>query len=72
MSFEDVPYFSYARSFLKATLFFNSASVLLNFFMNCALNVLLSTYKHYHNEALFVFTLFVSISKPKSIYIVSM
>ena len=55
-------------------LFLNSPSVLLNFFLNCASNVsyvLLNTYKHHHRETLFLFTKFVFMSRPRSIYIVS-
>ena len=56
--------------FFQATLFFNPASVLLNFFMNGALNiawVLLNTYTQYQVEAIFIFT----ISRFRSIYVVS-
>ena len=61
--------------FYKQPFFFNSASVLLNFYMNWATNVtylLLNTYNHYHTEARFIITIFVSMSRPRSIYVVSM
>ena len=60
---------------LKATLIFNSASVLLNFFMNLAsyvAQVLLNTYNHHYTETHFISRIFVSMPRPKSIYIVSM
>ena len=63
------------QAFFISNAFFNSASVLLNFFINRALSValvLLSTYKHYHNETLFTFTISVSMSRPSSIYVASM
>ena len=31
-----------------------------------------SSYKHYHNEALFISTIFVSMPRPTSVYILSM
>ena len=34
--------------------------------------VLLYTYKHHHTETLFMFTIFVPMSRPTSIYVVSM
>ena len=49
-------------------------SVLLSFFMILASNVpqmLLDTYKH-HTEGIFSFTILVSMSKPRSIYVVYM
>ena len=65
----------YFENSLDYTLFFNSASVLLNFFMNWASNVasvLLNANKHHHSETLFLFTIFVFISRPRYIYVVSM
>ena len=32
----------------------------------------LTTYKHYHTETLFIVTIFVSMSRPRYIYVVSM
>ena len=32
----------------------------------------LNTYKQHYNEALFMFTIFVSMFRPRSIYVVSM
>ena len=63
------------RFFYKQSLLFNSASVLLNFFINWASNVacvLLNTYNHHYVETLCIFNIFVSISRPRSIYVVSM
>ena len=60
--------------FLYATLFFNSASVLLNNPINCCFKCfkcclgVANTYKHHHTEMLHVFTIFVSLSTPRSIY----
>ena len=54
--------------------FFKSGSVLFIFFINWALNVvykLLSTYQNYHNETLFIFTILVSLSRPRSLYVIS-
>ena len=51
------------------------ASVLLNFFMNWGPNVvsvLHYTHRHYHAETRFVFIIFVSMSRPRSIYVASM
>ena len=48
-------------------LLINSASVLLNVFINWASNVtlvLLNTYKHHHTKELYIFTIFVSMSGP--------
>ena len=59
--------FLYKQHFL-----FNLASVLLNFFLNWASNVaqvLLNTYKYHHNETLYIFTIIVFISRPRSIYV---
>ena len=53
----------------KDTRFFNSASVLLNFFTNQASNVtyvLLNKYKHCHTETLFIFSVFLSMSRTTS------
>ena len=62
--------------FNKQWMFFNSASVLLNFFMNWASNVAqvaFNTNKHHHTETLFAsFTIFVAMSRPRSIYVLSM
>ena len=49
--------------FLWATLFFNSASVLLKFFINAASGVayvLLTAHNHHHTETHFTFSIFVS------------
>ena len=59
--------------FLQATLFFNSASVLLNILINWASNfayVLLNTCKQHHTETLYIFTTFGFVSTPRSIYAV--
>ena len=59
--------FLYKQCFL-----FNLASVLLNFFLNWASNVaqvLLNIYKYHHNETLYIFTIIVFISRPRSIYV---
>ena len=67
--------FLYTLFSLLATLFFNSASMLLNFFMNWASNVVwvfLNTYNHHYTETHFIFSIFVSICRPRSIYAVSM
>ena len=59
--------------FYNQRLFFNSTSVLLNFFMNWASNVawvLLNTYGHRYTDIGFIFGIFVSIPKPRSIYVV--
>ena len=48
--------------FFISNAFFNSASVLLNFFVNWATNVtwvLLDTYNHYYTEAYFMCSIFV-------------
>ena len=53
--------------FYKQLFFSNSTSVLLNVFMNWASNVayvLLNTCKHHHTETFFIFTIFLSISRP--------
>ena len=50
--------------FLKKQRFFNSATVLLNFFINQASNVaqvFLSTFNPYHTERHFIFGIFVSM-----------
>ena len=55
---------SNCRRFLKKQRFFNSASVLLNFFINQASNaaeVFLSTFNPYHTQRHFIFGIFVSI-----------
>ena len=33
--------------------------------------MVLNAYKYHHSEALFIFTTFVSLSRPRSIYVVS-
>ena len=61
--------------FISNPFFFNWASALFNFFMNWASNVayvLFNTFNHCHTEALFTFTIFVPMSRPRSVYIVSM
>ena len=63
------------HTFYVSNVFFNSASALLNLFMNWAFNVaqvLLNMYKHHHTETLFIFSVFVSMTKPMSLYVVSM
>ena len=55
--------------------FFNSASVLLNFYMNRASNVakvLLKTYNHQYAKIHFIFSIFVSMTRPRFSYVVSM
>ena len=55
------------HSYLATRFFFNSASVLLNIFINWASNVasvLLNAYKHHHTWALHIFAIFVSVSTP--------
>ena len=55
--------------------FFNSASVLLTFLINWASNVayvLLNTYKHHYTKTILLFTLFVSMSRRRPVYILSM
>ena len=55
--------------------FFNSPSGLFNFLMNWASNitqVLPNTYKHHHPETVHIINVFMSVSTPKSIYVVSM
>ena len=62
------------HAFFISNTFFNSTSMLLSSFMGWALNVtemLLSTCKHHHTETLFIFTIFVSMSRSSSIYVVS-
>ena len=59
----------------KDTHFFNSASVLLNFFTNRASNVtyvLLNKYNHCHTETLFIFSVFLSMSRTRFINVVSL
>ena len=59
----------------KNNAFFNSASVLLNFFINWASNVaqvLLNTYNNHYTETHFIFSIFVFMSRPMSIYAVCM
>ena len=54
--------------------FFNSASVLLTFLINWASNVAyvwLNTYKHHHPKTFLIFTLFVSMSRRRPVYILS-
>ena len=53
---------------------FNSACVVFNFFMNLVLNVaqvLLNTYKHHHTDTFLMLSIFVSMSRPRTIYVVS-
>ena len=60
--------------FFVSNTFFNSVSMLLNFFINWAsefARVLPNTYKPNHNETLFIFTVFVSMSRSRSIYVIS-
>ena len=50
-------------------------SVLANFFMNWASNVayvLLNTYEHRYTEIFLIFTIFLSMARSRSIYVVSM
>ena len=62
------------HSFFISNAFFNSASVLLNFFhklsLKCSLGVAY-TYNHHHSETLSLFTLFVSMTRSRSIYVIS-
>ena len=61
----------YTLSFISNA-FFNSASVLLNFFMNWVWNlaqVLFNTYNHHYNELFFIFSIFISMSRPAIPYI---
>ena len=56
-------------------LFFSSASALLNFFtiwISNVTQVLLNTCKRHHTQAHYISIIFVSMSRPKSIYFVSM
>ena len=55
--------------------FFKWASVLLNFFMNWASNVVymfLNTCNHHYTETHIVFSIFVSMSRHRPIYVVSL
>ena len=55
--------------------FFSTQLRCFIFFMNWASNVayvLPNTFKHYETETLFMFTIFVPRSRPRSIYVVSM
>ena len=61
--------------FFISNAFFNSASVLNNFFMIWASNVayvLLSTYNHHHTNPHFIFCIFASMSRSRFIYVVPM
>ena len=63
------------HAFFISNAFFNPASVLLNFLMNWATTVaqvLLNACKDHHTETLSIFTIFVSMSKSRTIYVVSM
>ena len=60
-----------ARFVLKETLFFNSASVLLNFFMNRALNVtqvLFDTCKHFHTKTFYIYYICIHVSTYNHFY----
>ena len=60
--------------FFISNVFFKSASVLLNVFMNGTLDVasvLLNTCNHHYTETHFILSIFVSMSRPRSIYVVS-
>ena len=62
------------HAFLHETLFFNSASVLLNFFMNWAPDVawvLLIAHNHHHTVTSYICYI-VLMSSPSFIYVVSM
>ena len=54
-------------------IFLQFSLILLNFFMNWASNVaqmLINTYNHHYTEANFIFNIIVSMSRPRSIYVV--
>ena len=60
--------------FFKASLFFNSASLLINFFMNSVSDVvyvLLIAHNHHHTEKHSIFSLFLTMSWPSSISFMS-
>ena len=60
--------------FYKQHIFFNSASVFLNLFINWTSNigwVLLNIYQHHHTGALFTFNICEPMSRHRSIYVVS-
>ena len=62
----------YIHAFFISNAFLNSA--LINFFMNLNTNVaqvLLKTYNNHNTETRFVFSIYVSISTPKCIYVKS-
>ena len=74
--FQGFRFLSYMLMFYNKHIFFNLASVFLNFLINWTSSVgcvLLNTYKHHHNEARFMF---ISICEPmsrcRSIYVVFM
>ena len=59
----------------KQHFFSDSASILLNFFMHRASNVasvLINTKRHHYNETDYIFSIFLSMSRPRSIYVVSL
>ena len=65
--------FQYTRFFHIINAFFSTQSVLLNFFMNWASNVayvFFNTYNH-HTETHFINSIFGSMSRPRSICVVS-
>ena len=71
--FADVPYFPHTRFFISDAFFRLSVSVAYLFHelsFKCCLGVA-NIYKH-HNDTLFIFTIFVFMSRPRSIYVVSM
>ena len=56
-------------------LFFDSVSMLLNVFMDRVSNVpegFLDTYNHHYTGTHFILSIFVSMSRPRSIYVVSL
>ena len=57
--------------FYKQCFFSNQPQCCLTFAW-IQLQMLLSTYKHHHTETRFIFTKYVSLSRSRSIYVVSM
>ena len=68
---ENIIFFWYIHAFYKQRFFFNSVSVLLNFFMN-ELQMLLNAYEQHHTATLFIFTMLALMSRLRSIYVASL
>ena len=65
----------YKVFFISNVFFFKSASVLQNFFTNATSNVaelLLVVYNHHHTKTHFIYSMYVTMCWPGSIYAVSM